>query len=193
MSFARDGSVPLALIGLTWYLAAGRRRLPALIAVGVASLAGLLALAPHVWAMWTAPSYSPAAIADFAPLRRQIPAGSDVFWPEAPAAAWALLGAPSYLSVVQTSGMVFSRASAVELERRAVALQSAISPGAFMGWDSAAEHMNLSREQLTQACDTGEFPYLVTHVDLGRGSEADLPTGHPPRNLHLYRCPAPRR
>lgn len=188
MSFAHDGTVPVALVGLTWYLAGSRRRLAGLLAVAAAAMALIVALVPEAWAMWTATSYSRQTIAAFAPLRDKIPPGADVFWPESPAAAWALLDVPSYLSVTQTSGLVFSRAGAVELDRRAFALESAISPGSFMNWDTAAEHMNLSREQLARVCATGEFNFLVTHLDLGVQPVVDVPTGRPPRSLHLYRC-----
>jgi hypothetical protein len=44
---------------------------------------------------------------------------ADVFWPESPVAAWLLLDRPNCLSVLQTSGMVFSRDTAMEVQRRA--------------------------------------------------------------------------
>ena len=67
--------------------------------------------------------------------------------------------------MIQTSGMVFSRRSALELERRADALGGAIHPSTFLVWN-AGTAMMLSQQQLKQTCDTGEFQFLVTGADL---------------------------
>jgi hypothetical protein len=194
MSFTRDGAAPVALIALTSWLALRARRSAALLAIGALTLAGCIALTPQTWRSWTTREYPSTQITQFASFRNHIPPGADVFWPESPVAVWMLLDRPSYLSVIQTSGMVFSRQSALELNRRAHALRSAVLPGSFMDWNSSGTGMRLSVQQLNQACDIGEFDFLVTSADLNRELVAIVaPSAHASQSLHLYRCDARAR
>jgi hypothetical protein len=195
MSFARDGTAPVAIIALAWGLARSRRGRPGLVVLAVLASAGCAALLPQTWRSWTAREFTSQRVAQFADLRGHIPPRSEVFWPEAPVAVWMLLDRPSYLSVIQTSGMVFSRTSARELKRRAEALGSAVSPAAFMNWSSGGTGMNLSQQQLEQACGTGAFDYLISSADLGADPVATVPaaSGAASRKLRLYRCAAAGR
>jgi hypothetical protein len=190
MSFAHDGSAPLLVIALAWWLACrtGRIGLSMLAAIGVVGCALLL---PQTWSSWTAREYPPRLVEQFAPWRERIPSGAQVFWPESPVSVWLLLDRPSYLSVIQTSGMVFSRDAALEMQRRALALRSAIPPGSFLAWDAGLS-MHLTSEQVGQACRTGEFQFLVTGADLGTAPVAVLSRsmGAASKPLRLYRCSA---
>jgi hypothetical protein len=169
-----------------------RRGRTALILVGALAGAGCVASFPQIWTSWTTREFPPQQLARFAGFRERIAPGAEVFWPESPVAVWVLLQRPSYLSVIQTSGMVFSRRTALELERRADALGGAIHPGTFMGWN-AGTGMMLSLQQLKQTCAAGEFHFLVTSADLGVDSVAEVPaaSGSASRKIRLYRCPAP--
>jgi hypothetical protein len=191
-SFTHDGTAPIAAVALAFWLARIRGGRTALILVGALAAAGCMASFPQTWKSWTAREFPPQQLARFSGFRERIPPGADVFWPESPVAVWILLERPSYLSVIQTSGMVFSRRTALELERRADALGGAINPGSFMGWN-AGTAMMLSQQQLEQTCATGEFQFLVTSADLGVDSVAEVPAASGPasRKIRLYRCPAP--
>jgi hypothetical protein len=112
MSFARDGSAPAALLALAWWLALearGRAASMTLMLLAAAAASGCLWLAPQAWASWTAREYPPPRVQEFAPFRDLVPRGAEVFWAESPLGTWLILDRPSYLSVAQTSGMVFSR------------------------------------------------------------------------------------
>jgi len=186
MSFVHDGTAPIAVISLAWWLARTRRGYPALIALGVLAAAGCAALAPQTWHAWTAREYPSIQIERFAAFRDRIPPGSNVFWPESPVAVWVLLNRPSYLSPVQTAGMIFSRPSALELKRRARALGSSMPPDIFMSWTPSGK---LTLEGLKQACESGEFGFLVSSIDLGAPPMATVPSfSGPPRKIRLYRC-----
>jgi hypothetical protein len=191
-SFIHDGTAPIAAVALAFWLARMRRGRTALILLGGLAVAGCVAWFPQTWKSWTTREYPPQQLARFSGFRESVPPGADVFWPESPLAVWVLLQRPSYLSVIQTSGMVFSRRSALELERRADALGGAIRPGSFMGWNAGAA-MRLSQQQLKQTCDTGAFEYLVTAADLGFAAIAEVPAASGPatKKIRLYRCPAP--
>lgn len=214
MSFTHDGSVPAAVFAAVWWLArraaahmeqaAGQVRRMELAAAGSLSIrvglasagllicAGCAALLPHTWNSWTTRDYPQPRIEQFAVMRQRIPEGAEVFWPELPVGTWLLLHRPSYISVIQTSGLVYSRPAARELERRAQALRSVMAPSAFLSWQSAGTGMNLSRQQLLDACRTGEFAFLVSHFDLGAAPLATVASGPgapgAPGALRLYRC-----
>jgi hypothetical protein len=105
-----------------------------------------------------------------------------VFWGESPLSSWVLLNRPNYLSATQTSGMIFSRESALELQHRALALRDFVGPPTFLSWAGAGAHLSLSPEQLQGICRLAAFNYLVTSVDLGMQPVAALD------KLKLYRC-----
>jgi hypothetical protein len=190
-SFAHDGSAPLAVIGLTWMLACRPRGRWILTGIGGASIGLCAILLPHTWQNWSKREFPPSLLQRFSALREHIPPGADVFWPELPLAAWILLDRPSYLSMTQTSGMVFSRPSALELERRADELAAIISPRQFLEWSAAGPAAGSSISQLTQICDLGTVRFLVTSANLGREPEASVSslTGPDTKRIRLYRCP----
>ena len=189
MSFARDGSATMALLILTWLLNRTSRR-SGLVALALAAMVSTAALLPQTWATWTRREFPPPRIAQFAAWREHIPPGSNVFWPESPLDSWVLLDRPSYLSVLQTSGMVFSRNTAIELQRRALALASFVPQQTFLDWGSGGTNLALSLAQLRGVCGLSLFDYLVTSADLGLASLDAVSGGMSPTSspLHLYRC-----
>jgi hypothetical protein len=191
MSLSADGSVPLTVIAVTAW-AAGTRRGRALAAgVALLAVAGVVALLPLTLQQWTVAEAPPQHAAGYAAWRARIPVGAEVFWPEAPVESWLLLQRPSYLSIVQTSGIVFSRGAALEMQRRALALEGIVAPEAFLGWSTAGGSLNLSKDQLRRACDAGVFPYLVTRADLGTAPLALIAESGVmfASSRRLYRCP----
>jgi hypothetical protein len=190
-SFARDGSAPLTLIALAWALAYHPRGRVALAMFGVAALALCAALFPHTWQSWSQREYPPSLLARYLVLREHIPPGTDVLSPDLPLAAWILLDRPSYISMAQTSGMVFSRATALELKRRADVLSSIIPRGQFLEWSAGGPGNGPSTSQLTQICAMGVVKFIVTANKLGMEPEASVraPTGPDSKRIRLYRCP----
>jgi hypothetical protein len=191
MSFAHDGSAPMAVVALAWWLANALRRRWGLILLAVLAAAACVALLPETWPQWTVRQYPPQRVAQFAPWRERIPPGAEVFWPESPVATWLLLDRPNYLSVLQTSGMVFSRSTAMELQRRAISLAAIVPPPAFLSWNGAGSNMELSLQQLQAACRLAAFEFLVTSADLGVAPVGIVPQKSSPgsRGLRLYSCP----
>jgi hypothetical protein len=193
MSFAHDGSAPMAVIVLVWWLARTTRKPFALILLAALATAGSVALFPQTWAIWTVREFPPQLVAQFGPWRERIPAAADVFWPESPLATWLLLNRPSYLSAVQTSGMVFSRDAAIELKRRADTLAPIVSPQSFLRWNGTGPGFDLSLQQLQGICHLAVFEFLVTSADLGFAPVSILSpkSWSVSKGLRLYRC-APR-
>jgi hypothetical protein len=182
MSFVHDGFAPATLLGVAlWGVRSTRTPLVASLCsvLGVAAIVGLV---PFVWSIWTTQEFSEPQIARFASWRNIIEPGQEVFWGESPLSTWVLLNRPSYISGLQTSGMIFSRASALELKRRALALKDNIGPATFLSWSGASAHLSLSRDTLQRICHSGEFAYLVTGADLDAQPIATLD------RLKLYAC-----
>jgi hypothetical protein len=193
VSFVHDGSVPAAIGAAFVWLGTVRPSRGVRVGLGFAATAAALAilyLAPLTWRAWRFQEFSPRMIAQYAPLRAALPAHAEVFVPEGPLTAWLLLDRPSYLSLTQTSGLVFSRAASVEFQRRAMALDAALPSKVFMGWDSGGTALNLSVAQLQQLCAIGAASYLLTSADLGMPALATVP--REPRSaralMRLYRC-----
>jgi hypothetical protein len=183
-SFAHDGIAPAILIGVAaWILSLPRTAGSwACAAFAVAAIGILL---PSTWQAWSSAEFPQLQIERFAAWRRVIAPGEDVFWAESPLANWVLLNRPSYISGLQTSGMIFSRAAAMELQRRARALSGSIGPPTFLSWNGAGAHLSLAPAELQGICRVGAFAYLVTGADLGMQPAAEL------GKLKLYRCRRP--
>jgi hypothetical protein len=182
MSFAHDGFAPAAVIGIAaWILTKPR------VAIGswaftVLAIAGIGVLLPSAWKAWSREEFPQPQIERFAAWRQLIAPGDEVFWAESPLSSWVLLNRPNYISGLQTSGIIFSRAAALELQRRAMALSGAIGPTSFMSWAYAGAHLSLSPDELKGICPLAAFNYLVTNADLGMAPVAVLD------ELKLYRC-----
>ncbi len=190
-SLVHDGSVPLAVIALAWACSRQPRGRAGLMMLGFAAMLLCAVLLPNTWRSWSKKEYPPELDARYSVLREHIPPGTDVFWPELPLAAWILLDRPSYLSMAQTSGMVFSRPTAFELQRRADALAAIISPSQFLEWSAGGPAAETSISQLTRICDRGMVGFIVTAAKLGAEPEASIPslTGPASKRIRLYRCP----
>jgi hypothetical protein len=176
-SLMHDGSVPVGLAAASLWFGAhtsshpmlGRAVLGACL---IATAAAAAVLLPAVWQPVHFREFPRARIEQFAAARTRLPERAEVFWPEAPLGAWVLLERPSFLSMLQTSGVVFSRASALELRRRAAALEPGMASSAYLVWREGAVEPDWSDSQLRAACQTQVFDYLVTNRDLGSGAPA---------------------
>lgn len=189
ISFCRDGLAPMAVIaGAWWWLRSkGQSAAFVILCIGLTSAAAVL---PTILKQWTRREFSDASIAEYSSWRQLIPPNAEVLWPQSPLYTWILLGRPNYISSAQTSGMVFSRETALELERRAEELSPFVPPASVMNWESPTSLPMRSLEQIEKICDSGAFDFLVSSAILNRQpvsmqagkSKDDL------RALRLYRC-----
>jgi hypothetical protein len=184
MSFAHDGFAPALLIGMAAWIMATRRAAAASWLCTVLAIAAVGAMWPSTWQMWSREEFPQDLIARYAGWRDLIGPGAEVFWGESPLSAWVLLNRPSYISGLQTSGMIYSRESALELEQRALALKEVVGPATFLSWSGAGAHLSVLPEQLQGICRLGVFAYLVTGADLGLQPVAVM------NHLKLYACAA---
>jgi hypothetical protein len=189
MSFCRDGLAPVALIVAAWWWLRFRSR-SATIVVGCLSAAAAALVLPTMAEPWFEQEFSPTVILQFAQWRAKLPVAAEVLSVQSPLPVWLLLSRPNYISTAQSSGIVFSRATALELQHRAETLKDFIPPEGTLGWESGGAIPIRSRQQLEGICDLGAFDYLMTGMKLNREPIAIQPGKSPddPRALKLYEC-----
>ncbi len=67
-------------------------------------------------------------------IRRRVPPDKGILWGDDANVAWFVLHRPSYLSVIQTAGIVFSERTAMEAQRRAQLMERVLGPQPYMRW-----------------------------------------------------------
>jgi hypothetical protein len=141
-----------------------------------------------------------ASTVDFSDWRRAIPPSANV-WVESAhnsaAFAWFTLERPSYLTVDQSSGVVFSRVTALEVRRRSQALQSVMDPdwkllsslsSAYSGGGSPVPVSRpLTRDRLVSVCADPQLGFVVAAENLGFEALQQTDPGNR-RYLYLYDC-----
>ena len=188
--------LPLVLAFLTGCWLMRSRSLP---------LSGVLALALGATTALAAPGAlkdpnpegSVAQRAEFADWRDAIPPGDNVFVvPRYYTAGftWFTLERPSYLSVDQSSGVIFSRATAAEVRRRSEVLLPMEEPG-WRLLSRRATHDSkfdvsarpLTRDRLMQICEDPEMNFVVAKENVGFEPSRHRHPG-PWNGYNLYDC-----
>ena len=149
------------------------------------AVSGSLALALAAVTAFAAPSAldnplaegTPAQVEEFSDWRNAIPAGENVLvLPRYYTAgfAWFTLQRPSYLSVDQSAGVIFSRATAAEIHRRSDILLPIEEPDwrllsrrATHGSRFDAAALPLTRDRLMRICADPELNFVVAKEDVG--------------------------
>ena len=166
--------------GLFW---AGIRRCRSLMVPAVCC-AALAALAVYLLPLAFDRAQSRAWIAEsaeFTHWRHRIPPTANVYLyngGDSPLFAWFTLERPNYVSVDQSAGVVFSRTTALEIERRAQDLRALASPdwqlltknrrraGAKPG-GKPAPLKPLTRKDLVDVCKDPELGFVIARQDVG--------------------------
>lgn len=191
--------VPAVLLfGFYWHWIRTRRSLwgPALSA---ALLAASLALILPQALQWTQRPGSRAEIEEFADWRNAIPASSNVLIVPAGNSAqfvWFTLERPSYLTVDQSAGVIFSRATALEVRRRSEVLLPIAKPDWQILSQITQEEHGKKLEDLTRPLTAGSLAAICRDPQLGfvvaKESLAFDPIRHPHagvwKDWNLYDC-----
>ncbi len=136
----------------------------------------------------------------FADWRAAIPPTSTVFVAPAhysAAFAWFTLQRPGYLSVDQSAGVVFSRATAMEIERRSQVLLPVLDPNwrlltiskdASLAGDAAQRGSRpFTKEKLASVCGDPRLGFVVATEDVGFGLVSHKQFGDF-KGWNLYDC-----
>jgi hypothetical protein len=156
-----------------------------------AAILATLGLASGVpaWREFRSKPYTGEQHALFANWRSQIPRGVNVFWPGSPVFVWFLLERPSYVSVSQLAGVIFSREVSLEGLDRIRSLGGLADEGAVLRRPGATdpEFRPLTRELLFHACRDERLGFVVSPVDLSLGA-AFVAWPDETRRIYLYDC-----
>jgi hypothetical protein len=135
-----------------------------------------------------------------APWRAALPPHAEGLWPEIPTGAWYLLERPSYWSLHQEAGDIFSRRKAFETYRRATFLQMAIDapvPEEFQHSERsptqsppAANLLEIDARNLPRVCADPRLDFVVSWSTLGPSRFPPIVPDprRPDSRLQLYRC-----
>ena len=138
-----------------------------------------------------------AQIEEFSDWRALIPPGANVFVVDryySPGFAWFTLRRPSYLTVDQSSGVIFSRTTAMEIRRRSEVLVPMEEPdwrllsrrAAHSGrFDARA--LPLTRDRIVSICDDSELNFVIAKEDVGFSPRRHVHPG-PWNGWNLYDC-----
>ena len=174
-------------------------------AYAFAALAGVAfaSTAPDAVRSWTSLYYTSDRYAAFAPWRDRIVPRAQVLWPESPVNVWYLLNRPSYYSIPQLAGFVFSRAAAFELDRRTGIVRQSLLASAEMtrptkDLDSVTRLRrwtpgtleSLDAAGLSIACADRDLGYVVAPRPIGPIVPPPITPNpmKPKRLLYLYDC-----
>jgi len=158
--------------------------------VMVLGVAACVAVAPQALERWQQMAYTPQRLAAFSLWRRIIPPGTTILWPEDPPMdAWFVLERPSYWSLYQMAGMVFSRDDAM-IGTWLESQTAPVLPDIRTDSDNGPDEWK-SPHALADVCRLPNIVFFASWNYLG-------PTHYPPvapdgvrspKRLYLYRCP----
>ena len=189
----------LMVCGLSWWWVSTRR---SLWTVGFASVAfGVLAALALPGALKQITTVgTDAEIKDYADWRNAIPAGSNVAVAGVHNSAsfvWFTLGRADYLSIDQSSGVVFSRATAEEIKRRSEVLEPLQQPSykimSYLARAARGEKVDEERDKpltaaaLIDMCHDKEIDFLIARESVGFDPlRHTLPGAY--KDWYLYDC-----
>lgn len=195
VTISMSGVLPALVLAAGAY-AALRFRASAVLPIMTVAMLSLLALiavpTARTWAHTS--EYGPAHEA-LATWRQHIPPGAEVFWAgeasEREAGAfytWILLERPSYMSRIQASNALFSRASAMEMRDRAQFLSELL---AFQSPFRAENSKPQGPLLLEPVCRKKSVRYIITRNQLADATAIPPPHSVGPglRDYKLYICP----
>jgi hypothetical protein len=127
--------------------------------------------------------------AQFADWRATIPPGVNVLWPSSPAMVWFVLERPSYLSVVQSAGVIFSRNLAIEGMQRARFLSGYADTDWLMGRPMGSDGMPnaLTEDLLHKVCSDRRIGFVIDPERVSIQAPS-LPWPDSSHRIYLYDC-----
>lgn len=171
------------LIAVSW-LARRDSSPPRTIALLVVAIALCVAVAPLAWHAWSRVTFTDSLRSDFAGWRAQMPEDAQVLWVDSTTAPWFVLDRPSYWSLRQMAGLVFSRPLTVELVRREDLLthRHSLPDNALSGLDYTCSS-GPALDYVVSPRNLGPTPFAPVKIETESGKYA----------MWLYRCADHRR
>ena len=178
----------LVLVWLLWSWISSRRSAWVVRAISAALITGIALSLPAY--MSQRASITPAEVAEFSDWRQAIPIDSNVFvMPSHNSAsfAWFALERPSYLSVDQSAGVVFSRETAMEVRRRSEVLLPVLDPDWRLMTAAKSVSRPLTRDRLEIVCNDPQLGFVVSRENVGFDPMRHTQSGRW-KDWNLYDC-----
>lgn len=193
-SICADGLLPAAVLIGVWYVATKPASRTATGALTLALVVSVALIASEAIKPWLMQRYPRQAYAAFDAWRTLIPPGSDVLWATQfaggsdPMAVWLLLERPSYYSSVQANSGLFSRAAAIELQRRGKAIPLSLPT------EMPVNIVFAGKAGEAPSCSDIPVRFIVTSVPIDGAQLVAAPASLPPPfdELQLRICPEPQ-
>jgi hypothetical protein len=198
-SIARLDIPAVVLLGLLWHWLRIGRSLLWLTSTTVVLLASAVYLAPKSFDPFTQ-SGSPALAREFADWRTAIPPSSSVYLADkydTGAFVWFALDRPSYLSPDQSAGVVFSRATALEIRRRSGVVlplekpywkvHSNMQDSTKPADKTASDYRPLTAKSLVSVCSDPQLGFVIAKEQVGFDPLTHTHSGEW-KDWNLYDC-----
>lgn len=121
-------------------------------------------------------------------LRQAIPVGEDVLTFGPPSTIWIGLQRPSYLSGIQMAGIVFSRATALEAERREKAIFLLCPSTDIESCKKNRGKWSQTVDDFTPFCETAGVRFVMSAADLAAKGLVQVELSGQEPSAYLYQC-----
>jgi hypothetical protein len=198
-SIARLDIPAVMFIGLLWHWLRISRSLIWLTATAVVLLASAVYISPKSFDAFSK-SGSPALAEEFADWRKMIPPSSSVYLADkydTGEFVWFALDRPNYLSPDQSAGVVFSRATALEIRRRSDVVlplekpywkvQSSLRDSIKPADKKASDYRPLTAKSLVGVCSDPQLGFVIAKEQVGFDPLTHTHSGEW-KDWNLYDC-----
>jgi hypothetical protein len=190
----------VSMIGILWHWIRTSRSMTIPAVVASVLFATAIYILPKSFTE-VAPVGSAAQVAEFADWRNAIPETSSVFIADkydSGSFVWFTLGRPNYLSIDQSAGVVFSRATALEIRRRSEVLRPLMDPDwkrlsllrqSYSGAQQkkASHYRPLTAQALLGVCSDPQLGFVIAQETVGFDAIRHTHAG-PWKDWNLYDC-----
>jgi hypothetical protein len=190
-----DGILPVAVVVLCWHAIGYVRLVPAALA-GTAIIAVLSAYAAI--SGWNRrPSLPETTRSEFSAWRGVIPMEAEVYWPQHVDVVWFVIERRSYLSHLQTAGVLFSHQTTMELSARSAFTSPDFPRAVAFGDGAAGIGLRMTEPGIRRTCRAGGADFVVSadSIDLPQAAVpvfARLERGEVLKEYRLFDCAAIR-
>jgi len=194
----RLGIPAVMLTGLLWHWLRITRSRLWLTTTAVALLVSAVYISPKSFDAFSKAG-SPTLAEEFADWRKIIPPDSSVYLADrydTGAFIWFALDRPNYLSPDQSAGVVFSRATALEIRRRSQVVLPLENPywkvrsnlrETSKPTDKASDYRPLTAKSLVDVCGDPQLGFVIAKEQVGFDSVTHMRSGEW-KNWNLYDC-----
>ena len=197
-NMARLGIPAVMFIGVLWHWLRTSRSKLSLTTAALVLLASVVYVAPKSLDAFSKVG-SPAVAEEFADWRKVIPPTSSVYVADkydTGAFAWFALDRPNYLSPDQSAGVVFARATALEIRRRSEVVLPLANPHWKMrsslrangpGFNRESDYRPLTAKALVAVCSDPQLGFVIAKENVGMGPITHT-RGSVWKGWNLYDC-----